>query len=217
MRFLLLCFILQLFSSCSVIFSNRRDTYQEIQNIKDHYVLILLKSVNKKVEHLIENGDLALAKEIKEANKLENQNIVEAINAQYDFSEFYFIKGVDNKSLFKGDFDQVKVYDKDMNLISGDFLSDKNFYYLSFDGVYGNPQVDIDENGKRSQHAGGEWYPGISMLDSDGVQLKKPFPQLGLPTYKFSKKEYQSMVNSYNKELNTWYKFHRSRINKFTR
>jgi hypothetical protein len=185
-----------------------------MHDIRENLTLVKLKSVDNKIEWLTNRGQTKAAEELKEENEKENQEIIAAVIEHYNFSEYSFIKSQDMRLLKVENYDDLVIYDSEMKPKSASFLKDMDYYVITFDGVYSNPLWDVVD-GKRVPAGGGEWFDGIAFLDKDLIQIKKPFPQLGLPSHRATLNSHHSKVQRYNQMLINWYARHSKRIDKF--
>ena len=150
--------------------------YRQIHSIKNSFVLVKLKSSEKKIKFLMENNRDQEAKEIMTEIENENQDIIKAFAEEYDFSNYYFFSSDSYKDLKERNFDQVPITDKDGNEIANKDFLENDFYIISFDGAYESQFVKTNPDGTRDP-AGGTFRQGeVAVLDHEFIQLIKPFP-----------------------------------------
>jgi len=185
-------------------------------DIKQNFTIVKLKSAERKIERLKKNGKPGEARLVEAEIKSENQEIIEAVNKHYTFSKYYFILGQDYHHLVERDYDGLTLYDSELNPIAGSIAKDVEFSVLSFEGVYSDVHIEII-NGQRMPKGGNDWYAGIAMWDKDLIQYKKPFPQLGLPPFRYSQNSTASLTKQYNSQLTVWNQTHSGRIQRFAK
>ena len=131
-RFIPLLLVVIFSSSCSVIFSNRRTAYRQIDEIKNSFVLVRLKSSQKKVQYLkLNNRDSEVNEEIAKTEK-ENEEIKKAFREEYKFSDFYFFDSSDYANIKSRAFDKVEITDRDDNLVNDKSFLENDFYIIIF-------------------------------------------------------------------------------------
>lgn len=221
-RFIPLLLVVIFSSSCSVIFSNRRTAYRQIDEIKNSFVLVRLKSSQKKVQYLkLNNRDSEVNEEIAKIEK-ENEEIKKAFREEYKFSDFYFFDSSDYANIKSRAFDKVEITDRDDNLVNDKSFLENDFYIISFEGAYETQFVKTNPDGTRDAAGGTKRQAEVAVLDHEFIQLIKPFPYsagmtrgidaLARPELRDGK---NGVVNELNQRLNNFYTVSYPRIQRF--
>jgi len=191
---------------------------EQIDLLKNSSLLIRLKTRDQAVQAASDAGLTEMAEEMKEEQRLENEEIVKAFIANYDFCPIYFFYSSCSKDILDRNFKGCLL---DANLQPVKSIPDlDDFFIAEFDYVkkqpdsyFGGYTVEYDTSGaieRRSNYYGGtELGPdALVMMDSRFRQLRQPFP-FYVRTYQgffLLRRDKAKVVEILNNELNEFYK-----------
>jgi hypothetical protein len=222
-RPIVLFLVLLFCSSCSVIFNNRRTAYRQIDEIKSTAMLVRFRSPDKQVAFLKSHNKNKEAQDLLTEVEKENKMIFEAFNAEYDFSDYYFITYDDYQNIRNDDYDQVLLIDKEGNTVNNKRFLENGFHIISFEGAYETQFFSTDASGKRTPGGGSKKVAALAVLDHEFIQLIKPFPY-SAGSYMLlkdprSRKEISDnktqLVQELNNRLHQFYNNNQSQITKY--
>ncbi|MBT5403736.1 MAG: hypothetical protein HOL28_09850 [Crocinitomicaceae bacterium] len=153
--------------------------------LKKGVLLVRLQTREKLLSSLLAKKDDAEFNNQKRIIALEHLEIVNAVRANYHFSEYYFFYSHQSGRVKKRDFNGVILND---SLQVVDIVIEK-FHVLD--------PYTIEFKAMNSHQS------GISVLDSDFVQLEKPFPYYvrKRDALKFLRRDYIQMIQLLQKNL----------------
>lgn len=180
------CILLLLisFSNCNNYKAIRKTSFENIEMLKNNVLLVRLKSVATNIEALKKAGKNDRAEKVKQLNLEENQKTIAAFRDVYDFSKVYFFEASEATNLKQGKFDQVILLDENSNKVEDLTFLEEGYLVATFGKVYQDQFIYTDDNNVRHSVGGTSSLPALVVMDSEYVQLKKPFPSRVMTTFR---------------------------------
>jgi len=178
---------------------------------KNNTLLVRLNSAENKIKALQQIPEYGTAEILRLKIIEENQKTINAFKENYHFSKVYFFETSEAHNLKYQKFDQVKLSDvNNVEVTDKSFLKD-GYLVTTFGQVVQDPLIYEDNKNTRYQVAGTNSLPGLVILDSDYVQLKKPFPFRVMTNHnEASKEESVTLLNSNFEQF--YFKYERKKL-----
>ncbi len=179
--------------------ARKRHSLSQIQGLHDGVLLVRLKTQQPTIDALRARGKTEKAEQIETEQKLYNQALVAAFEANFDFCPVYFFFSHYTQKVKLGQFDSVEFLNRD--LLPDNSVKLDNPYYLvaeitsvvgdtakNFDHYYYEPTANGPER-KASYYGGNSLgFEALVVKSDQFIQLTRPFPyyerllQKSLPT-----------------------------------
>ena len=134
---------------------------EEIQQLKNGFLLVRLRNVDRQVALLRQRRQRTQANRIRVQQKLVNGRIVKAFRDHFDFCPVYFFYSNNSASVINGDLDSM-VLDHQMLPVEPELLAAKKFLAAEFADI--QPPAD------------GAGLPALIVMNDRLRQLTDPFP-----------------------------------------
>jgi hypothetical protein len=197
--------------------SNRTRARQQIMGLHDGVLLVRLQTRSKSLETIRERGMDKKADQIEAELKEENEEIMRAFEAEYDFSPVYFFNSEDSEALRRGDYDEVTFFDFNRDSVDLDL---GKTYFLTAE--FGNVQADTgkvkgdyiytkDETGVKQEKtytsAPDPGFGALIIMSDQFIQLADPFPSYvrTFETLFFLRRDPREVVRRMNDKLHAFY------------
>ena len=189
----------------------------QIKLLKNSFLLVRLKTSEKKIEAARDAGLSDFANEIKEEQKAENEEIVKAFSSYYNFCPVYFFYSSCSKQVAERNFEGCLLGENlkpllEVPRIDDFFIAEFDYVKKSEDQHFSHYSIDYDTAGNKeyspNYYGGTETGPdALVMMDSRFHQLTRPFPYY-IRTYQgflFFKRDKETTVRKFNKKLSDYY------------
>lgn len=167
LQYIILIFTLIL-SSCSTTAPLPKDQISEksvdlspIKKLKDGFLLVRLRSIEKQMEMLRFKRQRSAAYQLRTETKKKNAQIVKAFSNSFSFAPVYFFYSKYSRQIRMNSLDSI-VLDDELLPVNYDLIKDKTFLVAEFAEI--QPPAD------------GAGLPALILRDEQLNQLKKPFP-----------------------------------------
>ena len=189
--FLLSILVLMVLGSCytpTVI----QDTAssEDIRNLKQGYLLVRLRNVDRQVALLRQRRQRTQANRIRVQQKLTNARIVEAFRDHFDFCPVYFFYSNNSRNVIERSLDSL-VLDHQMLPVDSGLLTDKKFLAAEFADI--QPPAD------------GAGLPALIVMNDELRQLADPFPYYVRTTVLGKEDMEDNAVRLLNEKLTAFY------------
>lgn len=209
-------------------------TRKQINNLKDGALLVRLKTSEPKIAALKKMGFPEEAEDVRKQQKIENQSLIQAMKAYYDFSEVRFFFSYRSKDVRKRSFEGIFVNDslqEDSSIVlhnskhvfTAEFAKleeDTAMYFSHYEwvstGNFAMVRVPVYYG------PGGNTFLALVVKDQHFRQLHRPFPYYSrasfiakkqhpghgffyLPIQLFSPSSYKECVGNLNNKLHRFY------------
>lgn len=200
---------LMLLVSCKDYRIRRNNSFDHIEFLKENILLVRLKSADNKIKLLKSNQNQARVNEEIQKIKIENSEIMKAFENHFDFCKVYFFLPKEARSLRKGNFDKVTLFNSKNTAVSDKSILRNGFLVSAFGAAYADEFI-YEDRGYRGSAGGTNSFPALVIMDQDYIRLKRPFPSR-IPLNSVNRKKSEA-VKELNKELYNFY--HKSKIKK---
>jgi hypothetical protein len=207
-RIILFLLITGIFS-CKSYRVQRLNAFDQIDILKNNTLIVRLNTSDNKIFALKNNNRFDEAD--KETIRIieENQKTIDAFKLHYNFSQVYFIQPSEGELLRQMEYKEVKLINTNGKILSDNLFLKKGYLIATFGRVYQEQFIYEDKNNRRHSLGGTTSVPALVILDSDYIQLKRPFPFRILTSSHESYKE--DAVKALNIELESFYRKKESR------
>lgn len=192
---------------------------QQIKEMKEGVMLVRLKTSEKVIEGLKDAGLFDKAKEVRQEQKQENQEIAAAYHKSFDFCPVYFFYSDCSGKVREGDFEDC-LMDHNLEKIKPAPEIGGNYFISEFSHVRKTEPVYFDKNimaydttgykiKQKTYYGGTELGPdAVIIMDRYFRQLRGPFPSYvrtyeGFPILRRKKPK---AVAKLNEALQEYYK-----------
>lgn len=183
--FLLACVF---FSFAMSAQSDLRIAKDQLNKMKNSFILVRLKTDSLKIQSLEKQGFSDEAKKVKLDLYKENREIILSFSKTFNFCPVYFFYSNSSDKIRKGELKGI-VFDFDMNVVEDELLSSKKFFTAEFG---------------KTENLG---IHGLILMDSYFVPLKSPFPfyQRQYILFSLYKQSKATIAKRLNKKLKKQY------------
>lgn len=189
----------------------------QINTLKNSFLLVRLKTSEKKIQAAQDAGLNDFANEIRENQRAENEEITQAFADKFDFCPVYFFYSNCSKQVLEHDFEGCLMGSnlkplQEIPRIDDFFIAEFDYVKKSEDQYFSHYSIEYDTAGYKefspNYYGGTETGPdALVMMDSRFHQLTHPFP-FYVRTYQgFSllKRSKENTVRLFNKKLTDYY------------
>ena len=169
-----------LLGSCKAAKLRKDKAGEQIQKLKDGYLLVRLISKADKIKFLEDNNQRREAKKVKLEQEARNERIINAFVDSFSFCPVYFFHSKDGKAVREGNKSAV---------FTGAEYKKVNLEYLN------STEYLVAEFGRLEDNTGTGVLEGIKVMDENYQQIAKPFPStIGGPTRNRNEFDYESTM-----------------------
>lgn len=198
-----------------------RDTRKEvsqrsIQELKEGVLLVRLDFQQRRIDYFEKYNNHKEVERVKAKQKKVNDEIRDAFNTYYTFSEVYYFAMSDSRKLLDGKLDSVTFYNGEGNVDSSLDLEEKDYYIAEFafveqdtatyySGSAPTPNNPDNPEGKTYYGGSKNGRSALVIRNAKFQQLRHPFPYYAAYSYfGLVKKRYRLPVRKINSQLNNY-------------
>ncbi|MBL7776339.1 MAG: hypothetical protein JNK89_10085, partial [Saprospiraceae bacterium] len=153
----------------------KRQSFDRIEQLKDQVLLVRLNTAQNSISALQKANKIEQAEYVRRKVQEENETLISGFRKHFTFTKIYFFYSDDAERLRNHQFDQVKLFDAEKQPLDNPAIL-QNGYLVAAVGMVYHDQYVQQSQGVRHAVAGTNGMPALVLMDTDYVNLRKPFP-----------------------------------------